>query len=129
MSQEQPNNLLHGITLKTIVEELVERHGFETLGEKIPIACFTKNPSIKSSLKFLRRTPWARGKVERLYVKELKRKRRNAQRKAQRKARDAANAALAAAESQGEGDLPTPTRTSGATNAPQMGPARLPSGE
>lgn len=62
---------LHGITLQTIVEQLVAYYGFETLGELIKIKCFTDNPSIKSSLTFLRKTDWARQKVERLYVKTL----------------------------------------------------------
>ena len=53
---------LHGITLKMIVTELVEQYGFEELGKRIPINCFNDNPSISSSLKFLRRTPWARKK-------------------------------------------------------------------
>ena len=68
MSQEQPNNPLHGITLKQIVEELVAYHGWEALGEQVDIRCFTHNPSVKSSLKFLRKTPWAREKVEALYI-------------------------------------------------------------
>lgn len=65
---QQPNNPLHGITLKTIVEELVDFYGFEELGRKINIRCFTHDPSIKSSLKFLRKTQWARDKVESLYI-------------------------------------------------------------
>jgi uncharacterized protein (DUF2132 family) len=65
----QPYNPLHGITLKTIVEQLVEHIGFEVLGQEINIKCFTDNPSIKSSLTFLRKTPWAREKVEKLYIK------------------------------------------------------------
>ncbi len=64
----QPKNPLHGITLETIVTELVEHHGFTALGEQIDIRCFTQDPSISSSLKFLRRTPWARKKVESLYL-------------------------------------------------------------
>ena len=59
---------LHGVTLVMILEYLVERLGYAALGERIPILCFTNNPSIKSSLTFLRRTPWARAKVEALYV-------------------------------------------------------------
>lgn len=62
------NNPLHGITLKTQVEELVAEYGWEKLGEKIKINCFCENPSINSSLKFLRRTPWARTKVDKLYI-------------------------------------------------------------
>lgn len=65
---EQPNNPLHGITLETIVNQLVQQFGWEELGKRIPIRCFTMDPSIKSSLKFLRRTPWARKKVEDLYL-------------------------------------------------------------
>ncbi|MDX2367276.1 MAG: VF530 family protein [Colwellia sp.] len=65
----QPYNSLHGITLKAIVTELVEYFCFEALGKQININCFTKDPSIKSSLKFLRKTPWAREKVEQLYIK------------------------------------------------------------
>lgn len=65
----QPYNPLHGVTLKTIVTELVEHFGFDELGKLIEIRCFTHDPSIKSSLKFLRKTPWARDKVEALYIK------------------------------------------------------------
>lgn len=68
MTGKQANNPLHGIPLKTVLTELVEHYGWEALGERIPIRCFTQNPSINSSLTFLRRTPWAREKVERLYV-------------------------------------------------------------
>lgn len=64
----QPNNPLHGITLAKIVEDLVAHYGFEQLGQKIRIRCFTHDPSVKSSLKFLRKTPWAREKVEQLYL-------------------------------------------------------------
>jgi uncharacterized protein (DUF2132 family) len=66
-----PNDPLHGITLEAILTQLVERHGWAELGERIPIKCFTNDPSIKSSLKFLRRTPWARKKVEALYLKSV----------------------------------------------------------
>ncbi|WP_339899113.1 VF530 family protein [uncultured Gilvimarinus sp.] len=68
MSQEQPNNPLHGITLEQVVTRLVEHYGWEALAEQININCFKKDPSVKSSLKFLRKTPWARDKVEALYV-------------------------------------------------------------
>ncbi len=64
----QPNNPLHGITLKTQVEELVAHYGWLELGQKIRINCFYENPSVNSSLKFLRKTPWAKEKVEGLYV-------------------------------------------------------------
>lgn len=67
---------LHGITLETIVTELVEHFGFPDLGQQIDIRCFTTDPSIGSSLKFLRRTPWARAKVESLYLFMLRERRR-----------------------------------------------------
>jgi uncharacterized protein (DUF2132 family) len=60
---------LHGKTLECIVSSLVERHGWEELGSLIPVRCFTHQPSLKSALVFLRRTPWARAKVERLFVR------------------------------------------------------------
>jgi uncharacterized protein (DUF2132 family) len=69
MSEEQPNNPLHGITLETMLLRLVERYGWEGLGRRISINAFNLDPSIKSSLIFLRRTPWAREKVERLYLR------------------------------------------------------------
>ena len=65
---EQPNNPLHGVKLADIVEHLVETYGWEELGLKININCFNNDPSVKSRLKFLRKTPWAREKVERLYL-------------------------------------------------------------
>lgn len=65
------NDPLHGKTLQHIVESLVTFYGFDTLGELIKIKCFTENPSVKSSLTFLRKTDWARKKVEELYVKTL----------------------------------------------------------
>jgi uncharacterized protein (DUF2132 family) len=71
MPNPQPNNPLHGITLETIITRLVEQHGWAELGKRIPIKCFNENPSIKSSLKFLRRTPWARKKVEDLYLQSV----------------------------------------------------------
>ena len=66
--QEQPNNKLHGVTLETILNELVAKYGWPELGYRIRINCFLDDPSIKSSLKFLRKTPWARKKVEDLYL-------------------------------------------------------------
>ena len=65
----QNSNSLHGVTLKMILEKLVDYYGWEKLGRKIPINCFTNNPTLNSSLKLLRRTPWARKKVEALYVR------------------------------------------------------------
>lgn len=67
----QPNNPLHGKKLADILEFLVEEYGWEELGTRINIKCFTHNPSINSSLKFLRVTPWAREKVEQLYLKSI----------------------------------------------------------
>lgn len=66
--EEQPNNPLHGVKLVNILEDLVKEYGWETMAEEININCFKNNPSIKSSLKFLRTTPWARDKVEQLYL-------------------------------------------------------------
>ncbi len=71
MTTPQPNNPLHGMTLEMILTRLVEQYGWDELGRRIPIKCFTNEPSIKSSLAFLRRTPWARKKVEDLYVQSL----------------------------------------------------------
>jgi uncharacterized protein (DUF2132 family) len=67
----QSNDPLHGVKLADIVEYLHNEYGWEELGERINIRCFTHNPSIKSSLKFLRRTPWARDKVEQLYLRSI----------------------------------------------------------
>ena len=71
MNEQPQKDPLHGVTLQQIVNSLVESYGWDELGERIPIKCFTNDPSIKSSLKFLRRTPWARKKVEDLYVKSI----------------------------------------------------------
>ncbi len=68
MTATQPNNPLHGITLERLLTELVDRLGWPELGRRIDIRCFTHDPSIASSLKFLRRTPWARERVEALYL-------------------------------------------------------------
>lgn len=67
----QLNNPLHGVTLAQIINDLVAHYGWEYMGYNIKIKCFTDNPSVKSSLKFLRRTPWARTKVEALYLKMI----------------------------------------------------------
>lgn len=71
---DQPNNPLHGITLKTILNELVEHYGFKELGRRIDIRCFLFDPTVNSSLKFLRKTPWARTKVEELYLEMIKKR-------------------------------------------------------
>ena len=68
MSDAHPNNPMHGVTLEMLLERLVDRYGWPTLGDLIPIRCFTHDPSVKSSLAFLRKTPWARAKVEALYL-------------------------------------------------------------
>ncbi|NBR07934.1 MAG: DUF2132 domain-containing protein, partial [Planctomycetes bacterium] len=68
MHEAQPNNPLHGITLEKILTELVEYYGWRELGSRITINCFNHDPSIKSSLKFLRKTEWARKKVEDFYI-------------------------------------------------------------
>ena len=73
MSEQSSNNLLHGKTLEKIVNSLVEHYGWDELGKRIKIKCFNIDPSVKSSLKFLRRTPWARKKVEDLYINMKKR--------------------------------------------------------
>ncbi len=70
--EKQPNNPLHGVKLADILEYLVDKYGFEELGEEIKINSFVSNPSIKSSLKFLRKTPWAREKVESFYLYSLR---------------------------------------------------------
>ena len=69
MELEQPNNPLHGVTLEAILNDLVILIGWDKLVDLIPIRCFITNPSVSSSLKFLRKTPWARAKVEDLYLK------------------------------------------------------------
>jgi len=69
---EQPNNPLHGVKLLDILEHLTQKYTWEELASEININCFKSNPSIKSSLKFLRRTPWARNKVEQFYLKSIK---------------------------------------------------------
>jgi uncharacterized protein (DUF2132 family) len=74
MEPAQPNNPLHGKTLEMILNHLVNHYGWERLGEYITINCFNDNPSISSSLKFLRKTPWARKKVEDLYLDTIERK-------------------------------------------------------
>lgn len=71
ISKDQPNNPLHGKKLADILDDLVSTYGWEKLGSQIDIRCFNNDPSIKSSLKFLRKTPWARAKVEQLYLESL----------------------------------------------------------
>ncbi len=68
MSEQQANNPLHGVTLEQIINKLFEYYGWDELGKRINIRCFNSDPSVRSSLKFLRKTPWARKKVEDLYI-------------------------------------------------------------
>ncbi|MDM0074345.1 VF530 family protein [Variovorax sp. J2P1-59] len=75
-AQKQPRNPLHGLTLEAIVTALEAYYGWQGLGERIPLRCFTSDPSVASSLKFLRKTPWAREKVESLYLFMLREQRR-----------------------------------------------------
>jgi uncharacterized protein (DUF2132 family) len=75
MTTSQPNNPLHGVTLEQLVTALVDDLGWEQLGQRVRIRCFQFEPSVASSLKFLRRTPWARAEVERLYLERLARRR------------------------------------------------------
>ena len=74
----QPRNPLHGVTLEAMVTALAEHFGWQGLGERIPVRCFQSDPSVASSLKFLRKTPWAREKVESLYLFMLRQQRRSA---------------------------------------------------
>jgi uncharacterized protein (DUF2132 family) len=76
MIQDQPKNPLHSITLEQLLNELVAFYGWPGLGQRIDLRCFTHEPSISSSLKFLRRTPWARDRVEALYLDLLRRRNR-----------------------------------------------------
>lgn len=78
MTPEQPKNPLHGVTLAQIVEELAATYGWEELGRQVRIACFQNDPSVASSLKFLRRTRWAREKVESYYLWHLREQKRQA---------------------------------------------------
>ena len=71
MTEVQPKNPLHGKTLEMILNRLVDHYGWEEMGRRITIRCFTDNPSVTSSLKFLRKTPWARKKVEKLYLESI----------------------------------------------------------
>jgi uncharacterized protein (DUF2132 family) len=73
MNDIQPKNPLHGVTLEKLLNELVAFYGWPALGRKVDIRCFTQDPSISSSLKFLRKTPWARERVEALYIEMIRR--------------------------------------------------------
>jgi uncharacterized protein (DUF2132 family) len=69
--ERQSNNPLHGITLEMMLVELVERYGWDELADRVPVNCFMNNPSIKSCLTFFRKTPWARTKIENLYLESM----------------------------------------------------------
>lgn len=83
-SQEQPRNPSHGLTLERILTDLVDYYGWRELGRRIPVRCFNSDPSISSSLKFLRKTPWAREKVEQLHVQTQREYERSQQRSTSR---------------------------------------------
>jgi len=111
MTDEQPNNPLHGVTLEAMLEQLVAHHGWPELSQRIKIRCFQQDPSVKSSLKFLRKTEWALSRVEQLYLDDLRLAERNKERNRRRAARRARAAnedasELTAAEEVGE--LTTP---------------------
>jgi uncharacterized protein (DUF2132 family) len=74
MNKEQPNNPLHGVSLEKVVTSLVDHYGWDGLADRIDINCFKSDPSVKSSLKFLRKTQWARDKVEGLYISTFEKK-------------------------------------------------------
>jgi uncharacterized protein (DUF2132 family)/predicted kinase len=120
MSEAPPKDPLHGITLEMMLVDLVERHGWPELGARIAIRCFNHEPSVGSSLKFLRRTDWARAAVERLYLAgqaELGRKRKRNQ---ERKARRAHSAAAGAADAQGEPSESATAEQANNTLAPRL---------
>lgn len=73
VTSQQPNNPLHGVTLESVLERLVARHGWPGLAKRVDVNCFKNDPSIKSSLRFLRRTPWARARVEAFYLESFPR--------------------------------------------------------
>lgn len=78
MDERQKNNPLHGITLEMMIKALEEEYGWEELGKRIEIRCFTNDPSVQSALKFLRKTPWAREKIERMFLTLQRKKARHA---------------------------------------------------
>ncbi|MBW2460561.1 MAG: DUF2132 domain-containing protein [Deltaproteobacteria bacterium] len=108
MSGEQPNNPLHGVTLKVILEELVARHGWPELADRIKIRCFQNDPSLASSLKFLRKTDWARSRVEELYLADQRLVARNRKRNKRRAGMRAYRAQQEGQEPQEQADSPSP---------------------
>jgi uncharacterized protein (DUF2132 family) len=99
----QPTDPLHGVTLHAALDVLVARFGWEGLAERVPVRCFQHEPSIPSSLKFLRKTPWARAKVEALYVEVARKQKRNQRRAARREH----GAAIAVGDPEEPGDPAT----------------------
>ena len=119
---EHPNDALHGVTLKALLEGLVARYEWAGLAQKIDLACFRNDPSIKSSLRFLRRTPWARTKVEALWIADAAKAERNRlrnQRRAERRAIAAEYAAAEAADdtAQGADEAVSATAAAGASKS------------
>lgn len=111
MPETQPNNPLHGISLKTMLEDLVERRGWADLASRIRVRCFSENPSLASSLKFLRKTEWARAKVEQLWLEDrqaAERNRKRNQRRAAMRAVRAEHEATGRAESAADEETETP---------------------
>lgn len=108
MPEGQPNNPLHGVSLKMMLETLVERHGWAALGERIRVRCFTDDPSIASSLKFLRKTEWARLKVEQFYLEDRQAADRNRKRNQRRAAMRAIRAQHEAAGAQADASSNAP---------------------
>lgn len=100
MEDSQPNNPLHGVSLKTMLEQLVERIGWEGLASRIRVRCFSDDPTLESSLTFLRKTGWARMKLEQVYLAELQ----VAERNRKRNKRRAAMRAFRAAQEAGAGE-------------------------
>lgn len=105
MTETQPNNPLHGISLKTMLEDLVERRGWGDLATRIRVRCFLENPSVASSLKFLRKTEWARQKVEQLWLEDRQAADRNRKRNQRRAAMRAIRAEHEAAGKAGAPEM------------------------
>lgn len=116
MNEPQANDPLHGVSLKKMLEDLVERRGWEELASRIRVRCFSENPSLESSLKFLRKTGWARMKVEQLYLEDLQAAERNRKRNRRRAAMRAFRAEQEAAAASPEG---TPGPAASTDDTPQ----------
>ena len=127
MDGEHPNDPLHGMTLEAILLALVDKYGWEGLAERIPVRCFESEPSLKSSLTFLRRTPWARAKVEALYLGKL-RPRRPARRRPETGAegRAPAGGGRKAKPEEGQAAKPAARPAAGSAAAPDSRKRRAP---